>query len=207
MGKRYKSTKKAKRKASIKSITLILVGLFLIGGAFVALKPKKQMQTPTPKANETSKHTLPNGMQSVIPSKANFPAPELSLRDLDGKDDSLGAYSDKVVLVNNWATWCPPCTAELPELEAYYREHKAEGFVIIGVEAGEPSNQVSTFIDQSDITYPIWLDPENKSIRAFRNNGLPNSVVIDRNGQVRLTWTGAISYDVLEEYVTPLINE
>lgn len=212
MGKRYKSTKKKRRRNSLTPVVLILAGVFLVGASLLFVLPKNTSKSSSTVANKASENhsngkTLANGMPSAIPSETNFAAPDLSLKDLKGKEDSLKDYLGKVVLVNNWATWCPPCTAELPELEAYYEAHSDDGFVIIGIEAGEPASQVSAFIEQNGITYPIWVDPNNDALRAFKKNGLPNSIVIDRQGIARLTWTGAISYDVLEEYVTPLINE
>ncbi len=144
---------------------------------------------------------------SVIPSEVNYAAPELSLKNVNGSTESLADYSDKVVLVNNWATWCPPCKAEIPTLEEYYKVHSEDGFVIIGVEAGEPQAEVLGFVKGAEITYPIWIDLENASLRAFGASGLPNSFVIDRKGTVRLAWVGEINREMLEKYVTPIIAE
>jgi peroxiredoxin len=144
---------------------------------------------------------------SVTPSEVNYAAPELSLQNVNGDTESLTDYLDQVVLVNNWATWCPPCKAEIPTLEKYYKAHKEDGFVIIGVEAGEPQSEVAGFVKTSVITYPIWIDLENASLRAFGVSGLPNSFVIDRKGTVRLAWVGEINREMLEKYVTPIIAE
>lgn len=144
---------------------------------------------------------------SSIPAEVNYAAPELALENLNGGTEALTDYRGKVVLVNNWATWCPPCKAELPTLVAYFNEHAADGFVIIGIEAGEPANQVAPFAKQYQITYPVWLDPQGFSGRAFNNQSLPNSYVIDRTGTIRLAWTGQINREMLEKYVTPLIAE
>jgi cytochrome c biogenesis protein CcmG, thiol:disulfide interchange protein DsbE len=144
---------------------------------------------------------------SVNPVEVNYAAPELVLENVDGSSESLEDYRDKVVLVNNWATWCPPCKAEIPTLQEYYKAHSEEGFVIIGVEAGEPQAEVAKFVKSSVITYPIWIDLENASLRAFGASGLPNSYVIDRKGMVRLTWVGEINFAMLEKYVTPIIAE
>ena len=144
---------------------------------------------------------------SVTPNEVNFPAPELALENVDGGTESLVDYRDKVVLVNNWATWCPPCKAEIPTLEEYYKAHSAEGFVIIGIEAGESQTEVLDFVKGAGITYPIWLDPHNSSLMAFKTGGLPNSFVIDRKGTVRLAWVGEINRTMLEKYVTPIIAE
>lgn len=144
---------------------------------------------------------------SVTPGEVNYPAPELALQNVNGSTEALTDYLDKVVLVNNWATWCPPCKAEIPTLEAYYKAHSAEGFVIIGIEAGEPQAEVLDFVKDAGITYPIWMDLHNSSLRAFGAAGLPNSFVIDRKGTVRLAWVGEINRAMLEKYVTPIIAE
>ena len=145
--------------------------------------------------------------RSVTPMEVNYPAPELALQNVNGAAESLIDYRDKVVLVNNWATWCPPCKAEIPTLEAYYKAHTTDGFVIIGVEAGEPQNDVLKFVQDNGMTYPVWIDLNGAALDAFNNENLPSSYVIDRKGTVRLAWVGEISSEMLEKYITPLLME
>lgn len=147
------------------------------------------------------------GRGGVLPIEINSPAPRLALQNLQGETMSLADYQGQVVLVNNWATWCPPCKAEMPVLEAYYEDHAEEGFMIIAVEAGEPKDVVAQFADQYHLTFQVWLDPEGASARAIGNGNLPNSFVIDRSGEVRYAWTGEVNRNVLEKYVTPLLAE
>jgi thiol-disulfide isomerase/thioredoxin len=144
---------------------------------------------------------------SAVPADVNFKAPDLRLKNLDGDDASIEDYQGKVVLINNWATWCPPCREEMPGLEAFFKAHQDEGFILIGIDAGDSHDDVADFINSFDLSFPVWLDPTNQALQAFRNYGLPNSYVIDRDGYVRLVWTGAISEPMLEKYVTPLLEE
>jgi peroxiredoxin len=144
---------------------------------------------------------------SVVPVKVNYLAPELALDDITGQPSALKDYEGQIILVNNWATWCPPCKAEMPAFEAFYTRHKDQGFVLIAVEAGEPAEEVAQFVKDYGLTFPVWLDPQTRSIRVFKNYNLPNSYVIDREGMVRFTWTGGISLENLEKYITPLIEE
>ena len=144
---------------------------------------------------------------SIVPAPVNFAAPELTLYDLDGEQASLADFEGQVVLVNNWATWCPPCKAEMPTLQAYYEKHKDQGFLLIGIEAGEPADEVAQFVEDYKLTFPIWLDPQNKALSAFHNQNLPSSYVIDRQGTVRLAWVGAISKSILEKFLTPLLED
>jgi len=95
----------------------------------------------------------------------------------------------------------------MPYLEKYYQAHKADGFTIIGVNAGDEPDLVEDFVSRYVLTFPIWLDPDGLAIHAFRNNALPSSYVIDRTGVVRLVWVGEVSVEALETYVTPLLSE
>lgn len=191
-------TKKNRRKNNSNAgLTFILgVGLVLIGLAtLLVLTGGKDTATSQPIS------------RSVTPMEVNYPAPELALQNVNGAAESLIDYRDKVVLVNNWATWCPPCKAEIPTLEAYYKAHTTDGFVIIGVEAGEPQNDVLKFVQDNGMTYPVWIDLNGAALDAFNNENLPSSYVIDRTGTVRLAWVGEISSEMLEKYITPLLME
>ena len=143
---------------------------------------------------------------STTPIQVNYPAPQLSLENIQGKTESLADFRDKVLLVNNWATWCPPCKAEMPTLVAFYNEHAKNGLMIVAIEAGEPKDLVQQYAEQFKMPFSVWLDPQGKSLDAFKNQNLPNSYVIDRSGIVRLMWTGEINRAALEKYVTPLLN-
>jgi len=155
-----------------------------------------------PKSDDQSESS-----SSAVPVPVNFAAPELSLEDINGKTESLTDYRQDVVLVNNWATWCPPCKAEMPTLTAYHNEHESEGFTLIAIEAGDPLELVSQFVQGHNMTFPVWLDPNGAALRAFGNGNLPNSYVLDRSGTVRYAWTGEINREMLEKYLTPLVKE
>lgn len=142
-----------------------------------------------------------------VPIEVTYPAPEINLVDLEGNSVSLEEYLGKTVMVNNWATWCPPCKEEMPDLERYYQSHKDEDFILIGIEAGDPAEEVASFIRSYEISFPIWLDARQEALRAFRNNGLPSSYIIDAAGTIRLVWNGPVTFKQLEKYVTPILEE
>jgi thiol-disulfide isomerase/thioredoxin len=195
MGKRAELRRKHEQQKRYTTLG-VFAGLGLILLAVVVL-------LMLPKSNPNSAGSA-QGL-STIPAKVNYPAPELSLENIEGNLESLSDFRDKVVLVNNWATWCPPCKAEMPTLVAFYNDHAKEGLMIIAVEAGEPKEEVQKFVDQFQMPFTVWLDPDGKSLNAFKNGNLPNSYVIDRTGTVRLMWTGEINREALEKFVIPLL--
>jgi peroxiredoxin len=144
---------------------------------------------------------------SVTPVAVNFPAPDFALNNLDGERVSISDFPQNIVLINNWATWCPPCRAEMPTLLKYFKDHHEDGFMLIGINAGDPKAEVVKFVDEYNLTFPILLDPNNQSLIVFDNDSLPSSYVIDRHGNVVLAWTGPINLPMLEKYITPLLEE
>jgi peroxiredoxin len=144
---------------------------------------------------------------STVPVQVDYPAPELNLTSLEGDAVSLADYRGSVVLVNLWATWCPPCAEEMPTLQAFYERYKSEGFVLIAIDQGETVAEVKPFAAEFGLTFPIWLDPDNEAGGIFKTMNLPSSYVIDREGQVRLMWIGGISAANLEKYVPNIILE
>ena len=200
-----KSKRKSKRKQTSQILAMVLIGagLIFLGGLALVLLPKSDAGAVSSQAVKQEGGELP----SSVPLAVDFAAPELDLTDLDGSPVSLADYAGQVVLLNNWAIWCPPCKEEMPVLQAYYDAHQGQGFTIIAIEAGQPVQDVAAFAAEYGLTFPVWPDQTNESLRTFQNNSLPNSYVIDRQGQVRLAWAGAISADMLEKYVTPLLEE
>src|SRR5512139_1706270 len=178
-----------------KALPLIIlgIGLLLIAAAAYFLLPDI---------------SAPSSTLEAIPVKVDYPAPELTLTNLDGNPASLADYRGKVVLVNLWATWCPPCKEEMPALETFYRKHAGDGFTIVAINDGDPAADVVQFVKDYGLTFPVWLDPTYIATeKAFKTMNLPTSFVIDRNGQIVLSWVGGINLRTLEKYVTPIIND
>jgi thiol-disulfide isomerase/thioredoxin len=175
-------------------ITLLASGIFLIGAGLLPLLINAQQQA------------LGSAEPIIPPTITSYPGPRLALTDVEGKPVSMDDYSSQVILINNWAPWCPPCVTEMPELQGYYSAHSAEGFTIIAIDAGDPTINVATFVKDNGLTFLVWLDPLSKSMGFFKNWNLPSSYVIDRQGTVRYAWMGGINRATLEQYVTPLLE-
>jgi cytochrome c biogenesis protein CcmG/thiol:disulfide interchange protein DsbE len=190
--------KQVSRFSKIPAMLVLGTGLILLGlAAFVAW----------PRVEASPDAALP-GVSSTVPVAVHYAAPLLTLSDLAGAEHSLIDYHGQVVLVNLWATWCPPCKAEMPTLEAYYQAHQADGFVTLAINDGDPSDAVTTFVQEYNLSFTVLLDPTYQATdHAFKTHNLPSSFVIDREGNVRLRWVGEIDRASLEKYVTPLFLE
>lgn len=116
------------------------------------------------------------------------PAPAFESRRLDGRPVSLAALRGSPVLLNVWATWCHPCQAEIPVLEAIHRQHAAQGLRTVGVTIDDANraDDIRAFARRFGMTYEVWHDPDQSVMPAFSVVGVPTTVLIDRAG--RLVW-------------------
>ena len=110
-------------------------------------------------------------------------SPDFSLKDLSGKQWALRDLRGKVVLVNFWATWCPPCRKEMPDLVTLYERFQAKGFVVLAISDDEKA-KVEPFIRERHVSIPVLLDPKRKVNEMFAVDGIPKSFVYDRSGQL-----------------------
>jgi peroxiredoxin len=108
---------------------------------------------------------------------------DFTLTELGGKTWTLKEQRGKVVVLNFWATWCPPCRKEMPDLETLYQQFKEQGLVILAI-SDEDAGKVRPFIAQQKVTYPILLDPGRKVNELFQIEGIPKTFVYDRNGKL-----------------------
>ena len=132
-------------------------------------------------------------------------APGFSLPSLAGETAALSDYKGQVVLINLWATWCPPCKAEMPTLNAFYQTHKDEGFVVLAVNDQEDAITVNNFIKTNGFGFPVLLDMQSQVLDTYNVHALPTSFIIDRNGVIQYVHMGEISRQQLEEIVGPLL--
>ena len=126
-------------------------------------------------------------------------APDFTLTASDGSTVSLRDLRGQVVLLNFWATWCPPCKAEMPDLDALHREHSASrGFLVLGVNMEESAEVVAAFAQPNGISFPLLLDADGRvANKLFQVRSLPTSMIIDRTGFIRDVWMGQISKEAM----------
>ena len=129
-------------------------------------------------------------------------APDFTLTDLDGKQIRLSDLRGKVVFINFWATWCPPCRAEMPEIEAFHQEYKSKDVVVIGVDILESENVVRKFVEQGGYTWTFVIDTTGEVSSLYKVNAIPASYFIDREGVIRAVNIGAMTKRAMEAKIS-----
>ena len=132
---------------------------------------------------------------------------DLKLRDTRGRVFRLSDHRGKVVLINFWATWCPPCRAEIPDLIKLQRQYRANGLQIIGVTyPPQRLSQVRTFARKLNVNYPLALGTKETKRLFTSSETLPMTVIIDRNGEVREVIEGILLPEEFEQKIKPLLT-
>ena len=134
-------------------------------------------------------------------------APPLVLKDLSGKTQDLKQYRGKVVLINFWATWCPPCRAEMPSLQRLKAKLAGKPFVILAVDMGEAEPQVKAYIREIKTDFSVLLDKDGRALKAWKVFACPTSYVVDAQGKIRYGLYGASEWDASDkvEKITQLM--
>lgn len=167
------------------SVIRAALAVVLLGGLFWALPTRK----PGDEGSHHAKHAPkldPFEKAGVTELKEGQRGPAFRLALFTGGDATLDTWKDKLVVLNFWATWCTPCTAEMPALEALWREYGARGLVVVGVsvDRGAPRPLIEPYLRNLHLTFPILLDPQMEAANAWRVPGVPATFVIRPGGEV-----------------------
>jgi peroxiredoxin len=133
--------------------------------------------------------------QTLSPLPKPFAAPDFTLPGEDGKTYRLSDYRGKVVVLNFWATWCPPCRYEMPSMERAHKKVQGEKIVLLAINVGENEDRVFEFTGQYPVTFPLLLDTEGAVIRKYPVIGLPTTFVVDPRGIVTYRAIGGRDWD------------
>ncbi len=147
----------------------------------------------------------------LIPApRKGFLAPSFSLESLAGEEIQLSDYRGQVVVLNLWASWCPPCRAEMPAFQSIHHEYKDQGLVVLGVNMTFQDSlpAASAFVDEFGLTFPILLDRTGLVANTYRMRALPSTFIIDREGVIREVIVGGpVSELTLQSMITNILSQ
>ena len=133
-------------------------------------------------------------------------APDFSLRTLDGKEVQLSDFRGRPVWINFWATWCPPCRAETPDIQEVYENHEKDGLVVLAISIGESPSTVSGYVKRTGTTFTTGVDQTTSIAAQYRIVGIPTHFFIDRDGIVREWRIGSMSKKTMESKVREIMS-
>jgi len=149
------------------------------------LRPLEEVTGQAPAAGGQAASGAPSKIQPAQQSKLEGKmAPDFTLPSLDGKKLKLSDYRGKIVFLNMWATWCPPCREEMPSMQKLHEHFKGKDFVMLTVSIDEKKEDVTKFVKELGLTFPVVLDPEQKVTAQYGLTGVPETFLIDKNGIV-----------------------
>jgi cytochrome c biogenesis protein CcmG, thiol:disulfide interchange protein DsbE len=148
------------------------------------------------------------GDRTIPAPRAGFLAPDIILLNLDNQTVQLADYSGHPVVVNFWASWCPPCRAEMPAFQKIYTQYESQGLVILAVNSQESRATAADFAQDHSLTFPILLDEDGKVSKDYRVASLPATFFIDKSGYIDdVIYGGPISEAILQVKVEKLLKK
>lgn len=146
--------------------------------------------------------------RQTLPGFLDKPAPAFTLPDVDGNLHQLSDYRGKVVVLNFWATWCPPCRYEMPAMERLRQQVQGDAIVVLAINVGEDEDTVFEFTGSYPVEFPLLLDQQGKVIEDYPVVGLPTTYIIGPQGRIRYRAVGSREWDdpALIEELRALLN-
>ena len=179
-------------------IATILVGLVIIGLVWYFDSAQS--------AGSSQAITLTASARGPAP-KVGREAPDFRVQGLDGEFYQLSDFRGRPVWINFWASWCPPCRAENPDIQAVYEANRADGLVVLGIAIGEDDGTVRGYAERTDLTYTIGLDRGTDMAAAYRIVGIPTHFFIDRDGILREWRIGSMNQKTMERKVAVIMGD
>ena len=177
-------------------LTTVIVGAVLAGLVHF-------FASPTASASQAV--TLSAEASGPAP-KVGQPAPDFEATTPDGKTVHLSDFKGKAVWITFWASWCPPCRAENPDVQAAYVAHQADGLVVLAVNLGEDTTTVQQYAQRTGLTFPIALDPPTQIAASYHVMGIPSHFFIDANGILIDERLGGMSRTMMEQKIQELLK-
>ncbi len=189
-----------------KLFCLILVLMFIVAGC-KKKEPEPTQQTAQVQVEAEEKPTKP-ALDKTPPEPAREPAPSFTLQDLNGKQVSLSDFKGKVVILDFWATWCPPCVKEIPHFIELHEQYKDRGFAMVGISLDHQGiSVVKSFVQKNQVNYPILMT-DGRVDKAYGGiTSIPTTFVIDSAGNIRQKYVGYRDKAIFEADIKALLEE
>lgn len=201
----------------MKKIILPLVVILLFGICIYTVvdynknKPKDlgittKENSTTKKDSTSAKNPTPSSPSSTVKNSDadKIAALNFKLKDLNGKEVSLSDFKGKKVFLNFWASWCPPCKAEMPDIEKLYQQTKDSDLVILAVNLGEDNATAKSFIDNNNYTFSVLLDSNQSIGNQYSIVAIPTSFFIDKEGNIVSTIKGGMTLEQMKSNINKL---
>lgn len=197
-------------------IDLSLIVIIITMGVFVYIELSRTFNFMRQRSSSSEREIVENpqdvSLSMVLPTKqvdelVREEPVDLALSNLAGESVAVSDFHGTPMLINFWATWCPPCLKEMPLLQAYAERYTGE-LTILAVNAGEEEDVVRAFVKEQDLELTFILDPTNSAARHYRVYGFPTSLFVDKDGKIQATFIGELDEELLDMYLLKIgINE
>jgi cytochrome c biogenesis protein CcmG/thiol:disulfide interchange protein DsbE len=181
------------------------------------------METPTLSEKETRRRLSPAwlaggligmlvlallgyGLTTHVSLQAGSPVPEVSLTAFDGSPVSLASQRGQVVVINFFASWCPPCREEAADVQQTWSDYQQQGVQFYGIAYKDAASAAQAFLDEFGVTYPAAMDPGSRMARAYGVTGVPETFVIDQQGQLVRHFPGPVTREQLSQELEKLVH-
>ena len=186
-----------KKQARQNNLMLLAAVVLILGGIGTLVWLSWKTAAPQPTTNSYGAPALAQQGGTVT---------DFSIGSLAGGNLALSDFAGEVVIMNFWATWCPPCRAEMPGLNRFYETHRGKGLVLLAINVEEGVELVRPFIQNNNFTFPVLLDEQGRVAQQYSTRSYPTTFIIDREGVIQHVQTGIISEDELARIVLPLLQ-
>lgn len=173
-----------------------LLGIAILGSVFLIERGRR----PT----EATQITAP-GVAGAVAPRVGQPATDFQVAGADGQMISLSQFKGRPVWINFWASWCAPCRAEFPDMDAVYRRHQDQGLVLLAISFAEPPQDVQAYLARARPSFTIGVDPPGTVAGQYRVMGLPTHVFIDAEGIVRDIRVGPMNQELMQEKLATIL--
>ena len=199
----------------IAGILLLCVGIYMTASGIMNYQPSNTNNQTIPsvteaeKAHEEQGSTNTNASENSEEAAKVIPAPDFAVVDATGNEVTLSSLFGKPIVLNFWASWCPPCKSEMPDFNEVYKELGDEvTFVMVDMTDGmrETQEQASAFIEEQGFSFPVYYDINQEAANSYRVYSLPTTYFIDKNGTVVTGAQGAINKELLEKGISMIVE-